>query len=115
LNRVFIDLYLDEDVSVALAALLRGRGFRVTTTQEAGLVGATDAEQLAFATSHGSAILTHNRVHFEALAREYFAGGKSHAGIIIAVRRNTLELARRLFTLLNPFTADEIENQIRYL
>jgi predicted nuclease of predicted toxin-antitoxin system len=115
LNRVFIDLYLDEDVSVALAAVLRGRGFHVTTTQEAGLVGTTDAERLAFATAHGRAILTHNRMHFEALARAYFADGKSHAGIIIAVRRNTPELARRVLALLNLLTSDEIENQIRYV
>jgi predicted nuclease of predicted toxin-antitoxin system len=102
-------------VSAELAYLLRGRGFRVTTTQEAGLVGTTDAQQLAFATANGRAILTHNRVHFEALAREYFAEGKPHAGIIIAVRRNTPELARRVLLLLNLLTSDEIENQIRYL
>lgn len=47
MNRVFIELYLDEDVSVVLADLVRSRSFRVTTTQEAGLVGTTDAEQVA--------------------------------------------------------------------
>jgi len=29
----FIELYLDEDVDVLLAELLRARGFKVTTTQ----------------------------------------------------------------------------------
>lgn len=115
MSQVFIDLYLDEDVNVVLADFLRARGFRVTTTQEAGLIGRTDEEQLAFAARQGKAILTHNRVHFEALARTYFEDGKAHAGIIIAVRRDCKELARRVLTLLNSLTADEIENQIRYL
>jgi hypothetical protein len=47
--------------------------------------------------------------------REYFAKGKPHAGIIIAVRRNASELARRALLLLNLLTLDEIENQVRYL
>lgn len=38
----FIELYLDEDVDVLLAELLRARGFKVTTTQESRQLGATD-------------------------------------------------------------------------
>jgi hypothetical protein len=54
-------------------------------------------------------------VDFEALARRYFEDKKRHSGIIIAVRRHPQELARRVLTLLNSLTADEIENQIRYI
>jgi predicted nuclease of predicted toxin-antitoxin system len=115
LKQLFIGLYLDEDVDVLLADLVRARGFRATTTQEAGHVGRTDAEQLAFATDQGKTILTHNRVDFEALARRYFEDKKTHSGIIIAVRRHPKELARRVLILLNSLTADEIENQIRYI
>jgi predicted nuclease of predicted toxin-antitoxin system len=115
LKRLFIDLYLDEDVNVVLSHLVRARGFRVTTTQEAGHIGRTDAEQLAFATDRGKAILTHNRVDFEALARRYFEDKRSHSRIIIAVRRHPQELAQRVLTLLNSLTADEMENQIRYI
>jgi len=115
LKRLFIDLYLDEDVNVVLSHLVRARGFGATTTQEAGHIGSTDAEQLAFATGQGKTILTHNRVDFEALARRYFENKKHHSGIIIAVRRHPKELARRLLILLNSLTADEIENQIRYI
>ncbi len=111
---LFIRLYLDEDVNVLLSDLLRGRGFFVTTTQEAGQIGKTDEDQLAFATTRGRAILTHNR-DFEVLARNYFEAGRTHAGIIIAVRRHPMELLRRVLTLLNHVTADEIENQIRYI
>jgi hypothetical protein len=115
LKQLFIDLYLDEDVDVVLSRLVRARGFRVTTTQEAGHVGNTDAEQLGLATDQGKTILTHNRVDFEALARRYFEDKKTHSGIIIAVRRHPKELARRVLILLNSLTADEIENQIRYI
>ena len=113
--RLFIDLYLDEDVNVLIADLVRARGFRVTTTQAAGQKATTDANQLAFATSQGKAILTHNRVHFEALAQRYFEEKKTHSGIIIAVRRPPKELSRRILVLLDTLTADEIENQIRYV
>ena len=46
MNRLFIDLYLDEDVNVVVSDLARARGFRVATTQDAGQIGKSDAEQL---------------------------------------------------------------------
>ena len=39
-------LYCDEDVSVVLAAMLRARGFPVTTTRDAGYLGRTDEQPL---------------------------------------------------------------------
>jgi hypothetical protein len=77
LSQLFIDLYLDEDVNVLIADLVRARGFQVTTTQAAGQIGTTDANQLAFAASQRKAILTHNRVHFETLAQRYFEEKKT--------------------------------------
>jgi len=101
LSQLFIDLYLDEDVNVLIADLVRARGFRVTTTRTAGQKGTTDADQLAFATSQGKAILTHNRVDFEALAKKYFEEKRPHSGIIIAVRRHPKELSRHILILLD--------------
>jgi hypothetical protein len=115
MNRLFIELFLDEDVDVLIADLVRARGFKATTTQEAGRKGTDDDEQLAYAVSQHSTLLTHNRVHFEALAQDYFAAGKTHYGIIIAVRRPVYEIAQRLLVILNHVTADEMENQIRYI
>jgi len=115
LSRLFIELYFDEDVSVFVADLIRARGFSVTTTREAGRLGATDEEQLAHAVGLRRTFLTHNRADFEQLAREYFAAGRSHCGIVIAVRRPPRELAGRLLSLLNTVTADEMENQLRYV
>lgn len=77
MSRLFIELHLDEDTDVLIADLVRSRGFKVTTAQEAGQIGKQDDEQLAYALSQRSALLTHNHVHFEALAREYLRPERS--------------------------------------
>ena len=82
MDRLFLELYLDEDVSVLIAELLRARGFQATTTLEAGQIGRRDEEQLAYATSRRMALFTHNRADFERLAREYFESGRTHFRIL---------------------------------
>jgi hypothetical protein len=49
MTNIFIHVYLDEDVDVLVAALLRSRGFEATTAHQAGQLGKTDAEQLEYA------------------------------------------------------------------
>ncbi len=115
MKRLFIELYLDEDVSALVAKLLRVRGFTVQTTQEAGRKTTDDAEQLAYAVSQRRTVLTHNRDDFVQLAQEYFTAGRKHYGIIIAVRRPPHEIVTRLMTLLNQMTADEVEDQVIYI
>ena len=96
MNRLFIELYLDEDVDVLVADLLRARGFAATTTLEAGQLGKSDKEQFAFAVSQQKAFLTHNRPDYERLANEYLTAGEKHYGLLIAVRRRPHDIARRL-------------------
>lgn len=115
MSRLFSELYIDEDVSVLLTKLLRSRGFVITSTQEAGMLGCSDEEQLAHAARQRKALLTHNRVHFEALVQQYHATGRTHSGVIIAVRRSPYEMLQRLLRLLDQLTADEMENQIYYI
>ena len=115
MSRLFIHCYLDEDVSALVAKLLRSRGFDAKTTLEADKLGASDAEQLEFASANGLAIVTHNRTHFEALAKQYIETGKKHGGIIIAVRRRAQEIVQRLLILLDDVTADEMQDQVRYI
>jgi len=114
-NRLFIELYLDEDVDILLAQLLKVRGFSALTTLDADQLGVDDESQLAFAAHSARSLLTHNRVDFEQLARRYHSIGQSHQGIIIAVRRTPQEILRRLLTILDQVTADEMENQIIYI
>ena len=115
MSQVFIRIYLDEDVDVLVASLLRSRGFEAMTAQESGQLGREDTEQLEYARSHSAAILTHNRTDFEELAREYFEQGKMHYGIMIAVRNPIPEIVRRLLLILDSTTADEMQNQVRYM
>lgn len=115
MRRLFIELYLDEDVDVLVADLLRARGFVVLTTREAGQLGRDDESQLAYAVSQQKTFFTHNRADFETLAQSYFAAGQAHYGIIIAVRHDPYELVRRLLLILNQVTTDEMQDQLRYI
>lgn len=53
MSGLFIHRYLDKDVDVLVAKLIRSRGFEVTTTREAGLLASDDERQLAHAADHG--------------------------------------------------------------
>ena len=112
---MFIDLYLDEDVHVLVAEVVRSYGFAVATARDEGQLGRGDETQLEHASQRRRVILTHNRIDFEQLARLYFEAGWTHAGIIIAVRRSPYEIARRVLQILNNVTADEMVNQIVYI
>jgi hypothetical protein len=114
-SRLFASLYFDEDVSVLVAKLVRSRGFSTLSSVEAGRLGSSDLEQLEFATQRQMAIVTHNRVHFELLARDWHSTGRKHCGIILAVRRTPYEIVRRLLPFLNRLTADELDNQAIYI
>lgn len=113
--KLFAELYLDEDVSALVASLLRARGFDVITAREEGMLGRSDAEQLARAASLGRCILTHNRVDYEELQRKCIDSHQKHSGIIVGSRRDVYEIARRVAILLNTLSADEIENQLLYV
>lgn len=113
---LFIQLYLDEDVSVFVAHLLRPHGFDALTTKDAQNLGSTDAAQLRYAATHRLTLLTHNRVDYERLHSAALRDQQLHAGILVATRRpSDFDLARRIMTLLNRFTAEEVVNQLLYL
>ena len=56
-----IRFHLDENCSRAIAAGLRRRGIDVTTTPEAGLLGAIDEDQAAYALAEGRVIFTQDQ------------------------------------------------------
>jgi predicted nuclease of predicted toxin-antitoxin system len=65
-------LYLDEDVNVLIADLLRAKGFDAITARDARQLHATDAEQFAYPMSQSRTLVTHNRTDFEELVQAYF-------------------------------------------
>jgi len=71
-------VYLDESVRVTLAARLRLRGFDVEIAREHGMIGVSDADQLAYATSRGAIIVTCDRRHFRTLSIRV----RPHGGIV---------------------------------
>lgn len=115
MSNLFISLYLDEDVNVLVAELLRARGFDAITARDAGQLHATDAEQLSYAVGQARTLVTHNRTDFEELVQRYFNSGQMHYGVIFAVRRSPQAIGKRLLAILNQVTSDEMQNQVRYI
>lgn len=76
-------VYLDEDLSPAIAELLRQHGMDATSAQEVGNVQLDDHAQLTYATREGRAIVTANVVDFIELAHAAVASNTEHAGIVL--------------------------------
>lgn len=76
-------VYLDEDLSPVIAALLRKQGIDATTAQEVSNVQLDDRAQLVYAAREERAIVTANVVDFMALAHEAVATNTEHAGIVL--------------------------------
>jgi uncharacterized protein with PIN domain len=72
-----ICFHLDENVTSIVATSLRTRGIDVTTTSEAGLLAASDEEQLAHALHAGRILVTRDHDFLVIASR-----GTQHAGII---------------------------------
>lgn len=113
MSDIFIRVYLDEDVDVLIASLLWSR-IEAFTAQQSSQLGKLHPEQLEYAISQKTAMLTHNRKDFEALAQQYFEQ-RPHYGVIVAVRNPYPEIVRRLLIILNSTTIDEMQNQILYI
>lgn len=84
LETLFVRLYLDRHIIARLAVDLRGRGFDVLRTEEAGNDTAADEEQLVFATRQSRTLLTFNIRDFAPLHEDWQAAGRPHAGIVVS-------------------------------
>ena len=116
LASLYIHLYFDEDVSLGIVNNLRTRGYDVVSAHDAHMLNKDDDEHMLYAVSQRRAIVTHNRTDFEARHRQFLETGLKHFGVIIAKRRRKdTEVVARLLDLLNTVTAEEMENQLRYL
>lgn len=111
-----IRLYLDEDtINRSLVNALRARHVDVLTAHEANMLGASDGEQLAYAVAQGRVILTFNVRDYVQLHTEYLNQGKSHAGIVVADQLPVGVTLRRLLTLLDGKTAEEMNSWLEFL
>jgi hypothetical protein len=107
-----IRFHLDENCSRAIASGLRRRGIDVTTTVEAGLLGALDEEQLAYC-------LAENRIVFsydDDLLR-LAASGFTHAGVVYCQQRKRSigDVVRGLVLIWERLDASDMAGQVKYL
>lgn len=83
-NQLSVRVYLDESIyRKLLVSLLRQEGYQVCTPAEAGLLGASDDAQLAFAAAHEYMLLTKDTDDFRVLHDEWIRKGRRHSGIIL--------------------------------
>jgi predicted nuclease of predicted toxin-antitoxin system len=103
--------HLDESVTTAVAAGLRLRNRDCTTTRQAGLLGAGDEQQLAFATGESRVIITADQ-DFLRLASQR----QDHAGIIFwTMRRHFGKLITDIDVLCFQRTAEDFRGTVTYL
>lgn len=108
-------VYLDEDVDVLLSPLLNARGFDCVTASERGHLGWDDEQHLQWAATEGRVTITHNRVDFENLARQWWSQSREHAGIVLSVRRaTTYDLLRRVLPVLALYDQAGWRNVVMY-
>jgi len=115
MTSVFAKVFLDEDVDLIVADIIRSHGFYAIATQEVDRKRSPDDDQLIYAAENDYVILTHNRGDFERLALKYFDENRSHAGIVISVQRPPKDVARSMVRVLSLYTAESIKNQIVYI
>jgi predicted nuclease of predicted toxin-antitoxin system len=104
--------YLDENVTNAIAAGLRTRRIDVLTTAEAGNIGASDRDQLAFAQSTGRILITHDRDFLRLTSQNV-----PHAGIVYCAPQSCTvkQMLSRLLEIHNTLTPEDMHNHIEFL
>lgn len=106
-----IRFYTDEHVSRAVIRGLRHRGVDVLTTQEAGMLGATDEEHLKLAGREGRVIFTQDDDFLR-----FHTIGLEHAGIVYARQQTSIgEIIRGLMLIYQVLEPEEMRNHIEFL
>ena len=111
-----VRFYFDEDADARLAEALHRRGYDVFTTATAGLLEASDEEQLTYALSQQRTLVTHNIKHFPGLHAAWMEAGRGHYGIIILIGHSAVSAwLRRMENLLERFSPEDLRNQLVFL
>ena len=110
-----IKLLLDEDVQVELSRALKARDFDAPSVQELGRKGLSDDDQLMFASNDNRTFFTYNVKDFVELHREFIIEGKEHYGIIVSRQRPIGAALKRLLSLMNTLSAEDMRNRFEFL
>jgi len=113
-----VALYLDEDEDPLVARRHRASGYDIVSAHDAGMLGASDEEQLAYAARERRALVTFNIKDFAPLHARWLRDGRWNAGIIVSrqyKRAEIGELLRLLENVLQLATDDDLKNRLCYL
>jgi hypothetical protein len=113
-----LKIYFDEDAMDGdLVAALRSRRVEVVTPLDAGFIGKTDDEQLAFATERECVLYTFNICDFYRLHTEWISAGREHGGMILAQqqRLSVGEQLRWILRLRASLTNAAMRNSVEFL
>ncbi|MBL8798781.1 MAG: DUF5615 family PIN-like protein [Planctomycetia bacterium] len=107
-----IRFHLDEHVAHAVAAGLRRLGVDVSTTADAGLLGAADSEHIQFGLVQQRVIFTED-ADFLILAN----AGAAHAGLVYCQQnsRSIGHIIRSLELIWDIYEPDEMRNRIEFI
>ncbi len=106
-----IRLYTDEHIPRAVVRGLRERGVDTLTVSEAGMLGASDEEHLAFARREGRVLFTQDndflRLH---------ASGAEHAGIVYARQPTPIgDMIYGLMLVVEVLNPEELKGYLEFL
>ena len=106
-----IGFYMDENVPSAVTHGLRLRGVEVVTTQDAGLIGASDEAQLNLAASQDRVLFSQD-ADFLGLHQQ----GLAHAGLAYAPQWMSIgDLVRGLLLIHDVLTPEEMRGRVEFL
>ncbi len=106
-----IRFHLDEHIHPGIVVGLRTHGVDVTTTQDAGLLSASDEDQLAFM-AHGRVMVTNDRDFLRLVSK-----GREHPGMAYCHREKYTvgEHLHLLLLLHDCYGAAEMAGRVEYL
>jgi len=113
---VKIKIYADENVNGAIVNGLRRRGVDIQSTHEAGNLGITDEEQIAYAVAQNACLFTHDD-DLLTIADHWKKIGKEHFGIIFVHQENLNigEIISRIKLIVDILSPEDMKNHIEFL
>jgi predicted nuclease of predicted toxin-antitoxin system len=107
-----VRFHADENVSEAVAQGLLRRGFDITTTNEVGLRGATDEEQLAYALRESRVMISH-----DADMLRLASAGTPHAGLAYChgQKYKVGQLVLKLLALASRLSPQAMDGRVEFL